>query len=162
MPVPKQYKFLIEQRNKHPQVSPQAVEDRASGIGLIQEGRAKGTPFKPLRADGDKVRRAMQIATAYDNGQVYHRTGADWLEEFEKELLFFPNSVHDDQVDCLAYGGILSLRRSLSRITSPLVLNNAIVPATEPGDISTHSGTERMRAYIDEQRHNMARNSEQW
>lgn len=161
VPVPKQYKFLIEQRNKHPQVSLQAVEDRASGIGLLQEGRSKGTPFKPLKADGDKVRRAMQIATAYDNGQVYHKTGADWLDEFEKELMFFPNSVHDDQVDCLAYGGILSLRRSMGRITSPLVLNDAR-SAHEPEKTSQHSGTERMRAYIDEQKRNIARSSEQW
>ncbi|MFN3269575.1 MAG: hypothetical protein ACK42G_03200, partial [Candidatus Kapaibacteriota bacterium] len=36
-------------------------------------------------------------------GKVFFRLGTSWLEEFERELLQFPDGNHDDQVDALAY-----------------------------------------------------------
>ena len=34
---------------------------------------------------------------------VYHLEGADWLNNFETELLAFPNGTYDDQVDVISY-----------------------------------------------------------
>jgi predicted phage terminase large subunit-like protein len=35
-------------------------------------------------------------------GAVYRPTQAPWLDEFKKELLSFPLSKHDDQIDALS------------------------------------------------------------
>jgi predicted phage terminase large subunit-like protein len=123
--VPKQYGFLIACRAANPDVSFQAVEEQQSGIGLIQEGRARGTPFRRMKAQGDKVQRTLQILTAYENGSVFHRSGsqAAWLNDFEDELQVFPNGRHDDQVDALAYGGKLAMASAMMQV-GPLVLND--------------------------------------
>lgn len=56
-----------------------------------------------LKAEGKKSYRSFQIALLLQQGRVYFRKHAAWLEEFEKELLLFPNGKHDDQVDAFAY-----------------------------------------------------------
>jgi hypothetical protein len=38
-----------------------------------------------------------------DAGRIYFPKAASWLEEWEHELLQFPNGTHDDQVDTLSY-----------------------------------------------------------
>jgi len=40
-------------------------------------------------------------------GGVKFDKGADWYQTFEDELLSFPRARHDDQVDSLAYLGLL-------------------------------------------------------
>lgn len=70
---------------------------------LIQQAVKTGLPIKSLKADKDKISRALPIAALMENGMVYFRQKADYLEEFEKELLQFPKSKHDDQVDAFGY-----------------------------------------------------------
>jgi predicted phage terminase large subunit-like protein len=70
---------------------------------LIQQAVKTGLPIKPLKADKDKISRALPIATLMENGKVFFRKNAAYLEEFEKELLQFPKSKHDDQVDAFGY-----------------------------------------------------------
>src|SRR5262249_14162771 len=116
-----------------PAVLFQAIEDRVSGTGLLQQGRLNGTPFKPLTADGDKVRRATHIAIAYQNGTVYHKAGATWLADFEAEVAGFPKGGHDDQGDVLAYAGILVVNEDVLHQD----LNREIVlwpPVRHPAD----------------------------
>ena len=109
IPVPEQYAMLIGQRAKYPQLKFQAIEDEASGTSLIQEGRKQNTPFRTLKATGDKVSRCTAICIQYENRLVYHRSAsqAEWLEKFEHEMLVFPLGEYADQVDSLAYGGIM-------------------------------------------------------
>jgi predicted phage terminase large subunit-like protein len=85
----------------------QAVEDKASGIGLIQQGAAEGKPFKALRADGDKVERSGPVATMYANRMVWHHAGQPWLTDYEDELMSFPQGFWKDAADVTAYAGIL-------------------------------------------------------
>jgi predicted phage terminase large subunit-like protein len=47
------------------------------------------------------MRMAAQTAPI-EAGAVHLPVGAPWLEEFKKELLSFPASKHDDQVDALS------------------------------------------------------------
>ncbi len=47
--------------------------------------------------------RALVAAARMEGGQVYLPAHAPWLEEWESELLLFPNGRHDDQVEPLAY-----------------------------------------------------------
>jgi predicted phage terminase large subunit-like protein len=107
LPMPMQYGFVLGLRQKYPQVLYQAIEDKVSGTGIIQEGILRGTPFHILKADTDKVRRASEVATRYLNHTVFHRAGASWLADFEDELGNFPKAEHDDMVDLTAYAGIL-------------------------------------------------------
>lgn len=86
----------------------QAVEKKASGVGLIQEAASAGKPFHPLIADKDKVQRATSVATLYVNSKVYHPHPSQvWVVELEDELAAFPNGKYADQVDVVAYAGIL-------------------------------------------------------
>ncbi len=86
----------------------QAVEKKASGFGLIQQGAAAGLPIGELKTPGDKVERAAPVATLYRSGKVWHKEGASWQTRLEDELLTFPNGAFKDMADCLAYGGILA------------------------------------------------------
>jgi predicted phage terminase large subunit-like protein len=131
--VAKQYGVLIGQRLKYKDrgLAFQAVESKAAGIGLLQQGRVNATPFRELKAEGDKVRRSGTIATMYENRMVYHKTGPDahWLASFEAEILSFPNAEFDDQMDALSYGGILVVTDALLRCTIEIDGELLVYPA---------------------------------
>jgi predicted phage terminase large subunit-like protein len=55
---------------------------------------------------GDKEQRAQSIAARVAMGKVYFPKDAVWTEKAINELLAFPNGVHDDFVDALAYIGL--------------------------------------------------------
>jgi len=110
--VPRQYGFILAQRKRHPRVMAQYVEKKASGHGLLQEGAISGTPFGALVADVSKEKRAVAIAIAYENGMVFHRVGAPWLDILEDELLSFPSGTYKDQVDTLSYAGLIMQRQT--------------------------------------------------
>lgn len=85
----------------------QAVEEKASGIGLLQTAAAEGYALEALNEPGGKVERAAQVATLYKLGNVYHNEAMPSLVDFEDELLSFPSGAYADMTDCLAYGGIM-------------------------------------------------------
>jgi predicted phage terminase large subunit-like protein len=76
------------------------IEDRASGTQLIQELIDEGlyavTRYAP---EGDKQMRLYAQTAMIENGFVYLPKEAPWLAEYIHELLTFPNSKFDDQVD---------------------------------------------------------------
>lgn len=112
--VPKQYAAIVAQRSKPPcRIILQAVENKASGIGLIQQGIADGNPFRPLMPWGDKETRAATASQLYEAGKVWHLSGADWLPQYEAELTTFPASEHSDQVDVTAYGAQLTVEDTI-------------------------------------------------
>jgi len=75
-------------------------------LSLIQEARSKGLPVKELRADKDKLARAMPAAARMEQAQILWPKDAVWAADLERELQLFTGvqSEHDDQVDALAYG----------------------------------------------------------
>ncbi len=85
----------------------QAVEDAASGIGLIQEGMAKGRPFKRLAADRDPMAKVAPLADDYASGKVFHLEGAAWVSDYEEEALGFPHAQFKDRIIAASYGGYL-------------------------------------------------------
>ncbi len=70
---------------------------------IIQQAVKSGLPIKSLKPDKDKISRALPIAAMLENGLIFFKRNAEYLDEFEKELLQFPKSKHDDQVDAFAY-----------------------------------------------------------
>lgn len=100
--VPDQLPLIRAQRAKwKPRWT--AVEDKASGTGIVQEARRQGVALRPLKAVADKVTRAAAAAVLYENHAVFHPLDAAWLADYEHELKAFPNGAHDDQVDCIAH-----------------------------------------------------------
>lgn len=61
--------------------------------------------MRPGRAD--KQQRARSIQGRMQQGKVFFPVTAPWLSELEVELMRFPMGVHDDQVDSLAYLGLM-------------------------------------------------------
>jgi len=55
----------------------------------------------------DKETRARGIQARIKQGTVYMNGEASWYPDFEQEMLRFPRDVHDDQVDALAWIGLL-------------------------------------------------------
>jgi predicted phage terminase large subunit-like protein len=79
-------------------------------LALIQQARRDGMAVKELRADRDKLSRSLPLQARMEAGHVWFPKHAPWLGELERELLAFPNSGHDDQVDALSYAAVLAGR----------------------------------------------------
>lgn len=81
------------------------VEDKASGTSLIQELQAVG--FWKVRAapalDGDKIMRLHGQTAKIESGFALFPKLAPWLDTYFHELVSFPNSKHDDQVDSTVF-----------------------------------------------------------
>ena len=70
---------------------------------FVSDARNAGWSVGLLKADTDKITRAIPAAGRVHSGKVYWPAQAEWLEEWESELLTFPKATHDDQVDTLSY-----------------------------------------------------------
>lgn len=77
------------------------IEDKASGISLIQDFRQDST--LPIIAydpgQSDKQIRAAAATPTVEAGNCYLPEGAPWVEDFIKEHESFPDGDNDDQVD---------------------------------------------------------------
>lgn len=92
----------------------QAVEAVGVGKTLYQMLVREGLPIKELKADTDKVTRALPAAARMEAGTIYLPNNAPWLCDFEEELLAFPTGTHDDCVDVLSYAVTLMLSQPKS------------------------------------------------
>ena len=61
--------------------------------------------MKPYRTD--KITRAQSIRARMRAGGVKFDKSGDWYQDLEDECMSFPRAKHDDQVDALAYLGLL-------------------------------------------------------
>lgn len=76
------------------------IEDKASGISLIQELRNETRlPIKAIKVDKDKIARANSVTPIIETGKVALDDKAEWKKEFIDECEQFPNGQFDDQVD---------------------------------------------------------------
>jgi len=78
----------------------ESVQYQQSLINLMLEA---GLPTIMLKADKHKTLRFLPMAAKIEAGDVYLDKKANWLDEFEQELLNYPGVKHDDQVDAFAY-----------------------------------------------------------
>lgn len=84
-----------------------AIEDKASGTGLIQALASENRiTVEPIPRDRDKVVRAMGVAPEIHAGKVWlpstEHYGVPWLSEYLAEFTAFNaemSHAHDDQVD---------------------------------------------------------------
>jgi len=104
--VPDQWNVIKQYRHKY-NLRFQAIESKSSGIGIMQQAKREGMPLKELKADTDKMTRALNISVMFENGKVFFNKKLEKLLELEEQLLKFPNAVHDDAVDVCSYAGIV-------------------------------------------------------
>lgn len=80
-----------------------AIEDKASGTGLIQDIQAEGAiPVVPIQRDKDKLTRVMDVVSFIDSGLVFVPEDAPWVSDFTQECDSFTaddTHMHDDQID---------------------------------------------------------------
>jgi len=87
------------------------VEATAYQLSLLQHATIAGIPVKPIRADKDKIARALTGSAYMESGKLYFPEWASWLPDFEAELYSFPGAKHDDQSDVVAYAAIYAGNR---------------------------------------------------
>ena len=79
------------------------IEDKSSGTQLIQElHREKLVRPMAFKPEGDKVMRMYAQSSKIEVGQVHLPFTAPWLQDFETEMMQFPNGKFDDQVDSVS------------------------------------------------------------
>ena len=93
------------------------VEDKASGTQLIQELRTGDfSMVKEAPAmDGDKIMRLNSQTAKMEGGFVLFPKEAPWLDAYLAELISFPNSKYDDQVDSTVFALAWSTSSGRSR-----------------------------------------------
>lgn len=75
------------------------IEDKASGQSLIQELKATKYAVVAIKPEGNKIVRLHNCAGLVENGKVYLPEKAEWLFDFEQQIIKFPKAAHDDMVD---------------------------------------------------------------
>lgn len=76
------------------------VEDKGSGTQYIQVRKGRTYyPITPITPKGDKEFRFDGIIPMLSTGMALLPKRAQWLPEYEAELIAFPNGKFDDQVD---------------------------------------------------------------
>lgn len=84
------------------QWNPEAIliEDKASGQSLLQDMRKNSyLPIIAVKAVKDKLTRFASATALFEGGRVRLPQEAPWLADYERQLLEFPGSRHDDMVD---------------------------------------------------------------
>ena len=96
---------VIVQARQYP-VHTLLMEDTALGTALIQEFRYRTQAGVPppigVTPKGEKAMRLATQSAVIEAGRVFLPRRASWLDAFRSELLAFPASRHDDQVDSLS------------------------------------------------------------
>ena len=79
-------------------------EDVASGIGFGQALERKWIcTMVPVTPNNDKQTRLLNVSNLLENGTcLFPDNKPAWWADFERELITFPNSKHDDQCDALS------------------------------------------------------------
>lgn len=106
------------------------VEQAGPGLHLIQELRANrecGVPVPiGIKPEGEKLVRMEAQSARFEAGQVYLPKEAPWLSTFLHEILAFPNSKHDDQIDSVSqflnWAEADRLRRPTVAICGPKII----------------------------------------
>ncbi len=84
------------------------IEDKGSGIPLIQDLQRAGLPIRKYNPGRpDKSMRLHAVSHLVLNGRVYIPESKQvpgefvtWAEDYLREVCSFPNSAHDEYVDC--------------------------------------------------------------
>ncbi|MBU0473109.1 MAG: phage terminase large subunit [Bacteroidetes bacterium] len=95
------------------------IEDKASGISLIQElQRETVLPIKAIKVSSDKISRVHSITPIIEAGNVTLYVLSEHVNKFLDECEDFPNGEFDDMVDSMSQA-LEYLRNSVVRVEIP-------------------------------------------
>ncbi len=76
------------------------IEEKASGQQLLQELKlCSSLPIIGVIPHNDKLTRFYQVVPLIESGRIFLPYNAVWINDFECEILMFPDTHYDDQVD---------------------------------------------------------------
>jgi predicted phage terminase large subunit-like protein len=78
------------------------IENKGSGMALIQDLRPERIHAIAVDPIGEKVMRMNQQTARIEAGSVWLPRQAPWLDEFRREILAFPAGRYSDQADALS------------------------------------------------------------
>ena len=108
------------------------VEDAGSGTFLFQELRGEVNGIVAVKPERDKISRMAVASAKFESGLVFLPERAPWLADFERELLAFPGSKHDDQCNSVSQA-LLEDNCSFPMVISAAVLARAGRPGPATG-----------------------------
>lgn len=122
-------KSIALERASQPDVHYVLIENAGTGKALAQEmhGRVPAN-VRYCHPNGDKTMRLIEASTTFESGRVFLPETAPWKEALIEELLSFPASRHDDQVDSVSQF-LNWVRRSAFR---PGILEEWAAPPKRP------------------------------
>jgi predicted phage terminase large subunit-like protein len=159
MDFPELKRTIVELAKRH-QAKIVLIEDMASGTSLLQELRADNFPYaRPApRLEGDKVMRLHAQTAKIEGGSVLFPHDAPWLDTYLRELLSFPNSKKDDQVDSTVFAlawvtehpepGLLTHYKKEVERTKQSAAANGMVRVWVPGNTTHLMLNARMTAVL--------------
>lgn len=131
--TPKSHLILVDVTRGHfegPDIVPQmraaytvhggyfAVERATRQMGIIQEAERSGLPIHVVKAEKDKVARALPATARMERKTIWFpNRSTSWYPDIEQELLAFPAGRHDDFVDTLSYAVLQLGRQGAGGIT---------------------------------------------
>lgn len=95
---PELKKAVQDLQHRH-QATAVLIEDKASGMQLIQELQYNRMAVRAIKPIDSKVMRMNAQTAQIESGMVYLPKAAPWLAQYVAELTTFPHGKHDDQVD---------------------------------------------------------------
>lgn len=94
------------------------IESVAYQMAFIQQAIENGLPARKLTADKNKNARAAIATTRMAAHKIFFHQAAPYFRALKDEVLAFPHTKHDDQVDALAYAArMLGLRPKKMLVT---------------------------------------------
>lgn len=87
---------------KHPDAGMKLIEDKANGPAVIDVLRYKIGGIIPVKPEGSKEARLHAVTPWMESGNIYlpHPEIYPWVNEVIDQLIKFPKTVHDEDVDC--------------------------------------------------------------
>lgn len=101
MDFPKMLQAVAMMSNKWPQTVRKGVEEKADGAALLSVLRDKIPGLVAITPRGSKVARLNAVSPYFEAGNVELPLTSThpWVGDYVEELVTFPNSQYDDQVD---------------------------------------------------------------
>ena len=78
------------------------IEDKGSGTSLIQDLKMERVHAVKVKPTVEKILRMNAHTARIEAGSVYVPRQASWLEDFRAEIMTFPSTKYDDQIDALS------------------------------------------------------------
>jgi predicted phage terminase large subunit-like protein len=88
------------------------IESRMFGTTLVVELTKHGVPTSELKAEVDKITRAIPASARLDQGRAWFPAGDTaslQVRDVVDQLVQFPNAVHDDWVDVFSYAARVAI-----------------------------------------------------